>query len=67
VAVWHREYEGRVFYTYGAERGYKVEDTWKSTSSFSPQEWDVVNGLLERAKSYVKTAMEKDAANQAEQ
>ena len=67
VAVWRREYEERVYYTYGPERGYKDKDgNWKSTSSFSPEEWDVVNGLLERAKSYVATAIEQDAARQAE-
>ena len=60
-------HEGRVFYTYGPERGYKDKNgTWKSTSSFSPEEWEVVNGLLERARSYVETAMANDA-RQAEE
>lgn len=68
VAVWRREYEGRVFYTYGPERGYKDKNgNWKSTSSFSPEEWEVVNGLLERARSYVDTAMANDDARQAEE
>ena len=68
VAVWKREHEGRVFYTYGPERGYKDKSgNWKSTSSFSPEEWEVVNGLLERARSYVETAMANDAARQAEE
>ena len=68
VAVWKREYEGRTFYTYGPERGYKDKNgAWKSTSSFSPEEWEVVNGLLERARSYVETAMANDAARQDEE
>jgi hypothetical protein len=66
VAVWKREYEGRTFYTYGPERGYKDKHgNWKSTSSFSPAEWEAVNSLLERAKAYVATAMQTDAARQA--
>ena len=67
VAVWRREYEGRVFYTYGPERGYKDKNgNWKSTSSFSPEEWQVVNDLLARAKSYVDAAMAKEAQRQAD-
>jgi len=38
VVVWRREYEGRFFCTSGAEHGYKVDNNWKSTSSFSPEE-----------------------------
>jgi hypothetical protein len=66
VAVWKREYDGRTFYTYGPERGYKdKQGHWKSTSSFTPQEWDVVHDLLTRAKGYVDAALAKDAARQA--
>jgi hypothetical protein len=65
VAVWKREYEGRVFYTYGPERGYKDKSgNWKSTSSFSPEEWEMVHGLLAQAKGYVELAMAKDAERQ---
>lgn len=39
---------------------------WKSTSSFSPEEWEVVNSLLAQARGYVETAMAKDATRQAE-
>lgn len=67
VAVWKRAYEGRVFYTYGPERGYKDKSgNWKSTSSFSPEEWDVVHGLLEQARSYVATAIARNAERHAE-
>ena len=67
VAVWKREYEGRVFYSYGPERGYKdKKGNWKSTRSFSPEEWEVVNSLLAQARSYVEAAMAKDATRQAE-
>ncbi len=68
VAVWKREHEGRVYYTYGAERSYRDKhDNWKSTSSFSPEEWDVVHALLEKASSYVATALAKAAAAETDQ
>ncbi len=68
VAVWKREYEGRVFYTYGPERGYKDKNGhWQSTSSFRPEEWEVVHGLLEQARSYVAAALANAAARNAAQ
>lgn len=67
VAVWRREFEGRFFYTYGPERGYKDKDgKWQSTSSFSPEEWDIVHRLIESAEQYVADAQAKDAAVRAE-
>jgi hypothetical protein len=49
-----------------SERGYKDKSgNWKSTSSFSPEEWEVVHGLLAQAKGYVELALAKAAERQA--
>jgi hypothetical protein len=50
TALWRREHEGRNYYSISANRSYKVDNEWKTTSSFDLSEIDLVIDFLTQAK-----------------
>ena len=69
VSVWKRlSRDGaKVFYNYGASRGYKTDaGQWKNSSTFSVEEWNAILPALERAREYVEACKAADARKQVE-